>query len=1219
MDKTITHYFKKVAWMLLILLLHVTKNYAQNKAVKIPLTEALNSIEKKFSTHFAYEHDLLNGKFTTNEALKGKKVEDVLKNILYPNNLIFLYVSENNYSIITRDASFFNPTANGVAAVNHTIDNGDSHSLRGVVSDMNGVPLPYVTVAIKNTSNGTISNTKGEYFLQKVSPGDIITFSFVGYKRQEIVADRRLVINMQMFNDESSMLDQVDIVSNGYQQISKERTTGSASVITAKTLEKIPSPNIIERLEGQLPGVQINVLAGDRTFAYQSGKSIGTVIAPNAGVRTVGVNDYDIKIRGIGTLQGEKFPLIVVDGAVTELDISNLNPNDIENITFLKDAASASIWGVRAANGVIVITTKRGHKSASPVVNFSTNFMVAEKPNINYAPTMNSAQQLNYEKELVDRNFLTTVTPSNYTLASLYNYSPGTYLAQQLKAGTITQAQYDSQVSQLSAIDNRGQISKYLLQGANSQQYNMSVSGGNDFSNYFYSASYSKEEPNALKNYGQRVTTTFNNSWKIFNYATLSTSLKGTFFKYAFNPINISSVYSNDANGLLPYQLLVDNNGNNLSINRLNPKYTATLPAVYKDWTYNFLNEQAAADNIQRDNNYVVNINLKLPIVKGLNATGFYTLEKSFSNYRNYSDPSTYLVRNLLNYYTYPTATTNSLGITNGGILSQVNTNQSNYNLRGQLDYDRMFGSKHQIVALAGTEIRETNLGQGTGTLFGYNTQTGLTNNSINFSSTPTYSYIAGSSATSYTTFNGGGYPTQIDRKKRFLSYYSNAAYTFDSKYVISASARYDDYNNFGLDRKYRATPLWSAGLKWNVSRESFLKTIDWIDNLSLRATYGINGNLSLSQTPYTSISASSGDFTTGQDYASINALANPELRWEKVHTSNIGLDFGLFKNRLSGTVDAYYKNSTDLLYSFPISAVYVGNIGGGYITRNTATLSGKGVDVGLNGVILAKTDFSWSASLNISYNTNKVTDARFTSAAYVTSLGTNPTSIGPVVGYPLDRLFVYRFAGLDANGLTQVYDENHNIVNANTSTISSLNALKNAGRTTAPYFGGFSTTFKYKQFSLFALTTAQFGNVFIKPTIQNYALTSLLPRYDLSAAIANRWEKPGDELITNVPGLNGSGLAVSNSLQRYKYSDINVLKGDYLRLRQITFSYQLPTALANKFKFKGAQMGVSVNNLGLLWTANKEGYDPDFINYPGGARSLPAARSYSFNLNLNF
>ena len=1188
--------------MLVSQLFFATTGYAQSLDRKITfelqgktLQQGLNELGKRSGYRVAYTLPQVSG-YTNITIKKGDRTVKEILGLLLSNTSLTFIVKDKSILVFEKSRS--------KASTDNT-----KFILYGSVTDLESEPLPGVNVRVKGSDRGTITDENGRYSID-VEKGGILLLSFIGFNPREIMAKTGGVFNVSL-TPNSVSLSEVSVVSTGYQTLPKERATGSFGTISAKDLEKSSNANILQRIEGLVPGMQITLTGGNSSFDYNNNsKSISST------ERTVGASDYNIKIRGVNTIKGETFPLLVVDGAISEMDISNFNPNDIESITVLKDAAAASIWGVRATNGVIVLTTKKGTMNHAPQINFSTSFMVADKQDIGYLKTMNSAQELSYEKELVDRGFITAIPATSYYTAQ-YLKSDGTNLALKLKSGAITQADYDAAATKLSAIDNKSQISKYLLQQATNKQYNLSVSGGTNTSRYFYSTSYSKENPSTKGNSADRITLTLNNSWKLFNWATLSTNLKGTFFTYKNNGITLNTIYSSSSTALMPYSLLADNNNKGISYARLDPTWTSTLSSAYKDWTYNYLDELANADNLQKNDNYLGTINLQMPLLYGLKASLQYMLERTYSQSQSYYNQNTYNFRNIVNYYTYPTATTNSLGITNGGILSQNNTNENNHSLRGQLDYDYTFNGIHQITAVAGMELRETNMSQSTFSLFGYNKETGFTNSSINYSSTPTYAYVAGSTATSYTTFNYGGYPTQSDKKRRFLSYYSNAAYTLLDRYSLSASVRYDDYNNFGLDRKYRATPLWSSGLKWILSKESFIKKQSWINNLSLRGTFGVNGNLSLSTYPFTNIGLGGTDGTTGQAYANLTSLANPQLRWEKTYVTNLGLDFSLFNSRLNGGLDFYNKSSKDLLYSYPISTVYVGNVG--TLTRNMLTMNSKGVDLNLNGIVFTNKDWQWNVGGAFSYNTNKVTDTRFNSSSYTSYYGYSPGGIGLLAGYPTDKLLVYRNAGLDANGLTQVYDENGGIIKATTTSITSFGVFKNAGRTTAPFYGNFNTTLKYKQFSLYAFLTYQFGSVFLKPTISSYITSSTRANYDLSADIANRWQKSGDEATTNTPGLNGTATAVTYSLYRYQYSDINVLSGDYIRFRQISLNYQLPSELTNKCHIKSAQLGFSVNNLGLLWTANKQGYDPDYVATIGYTYSLPASRSYTVSLNINF
>lgn len=1171
--------------------------FAQQNAKRITVEEALNFISKKYNAKFAYKHDAIKGKTTTDGNLKAKSLEQALKQVLYPNDLLFLYVSEGNYTIVSRNQSALSPTA--PAAASPSAEKSDEIFISGKVYDENNKPLPGATV--KSMTSNKTATTNDEGFFSAFFPPNTsqVNISYLGYQSQIVsVKSGGKALSVTMVVSNASQLEEVNVVSNGYQTLPKERSTGAYGIVTAKDLEKIPVANVMQRLESLIPGVKVTLSSGDNSFVYGN-----TQVAINGGTRNIGKSDYNVAIRGSSTFQGESFPLVVVDGGITEMDLSTLNPNDIENITFLKDAAAASIWGVRAANGVIVITTKKGKMNQSPSIAFTATASISNSPNLDYFRMMNSAQAINFESELVNKGLI--IAPSNTT--ALGNpVSDVTDLLFKYKNGAISQSAYDAAISMYSARDSKSQVQQYLLRPASNQQYNFSVGGGGNATTYFYSASYSKENPYTIGNGGDRLTVTLNNTFKLFKKATLTTNIKGSFLDYKNNGISFNTLYSPTATTFMPYNQIVDDNGNRvLSSRRYYSGWVNSLyPKGYLNWGYNPLNELENTDATQKDNNYSVNLNLNVPIAKGFSATAFYSTERSFSQTRRFYNDNTYYYRDLVNSFTVNPATgnaKNAIGLIPGsGILSQVNSSGNNYALRGQLNYDGHLGADHQLTALAGTEIRQTSLGQGASTFYGYNLSTGLSRN-VDFS-------------TPYPTLQGfnqnlGGAPSQLDKTRRYLSYYSNASYTYKQKYTLTGSVRYDDYNNFGVDRKFRATPLWSMGGKWDISKESIFHGQSWLNNLSLRATYGVNGNISTLIYPFTWISLGSGDPATGLPNATINTPANPSLRWEKTYATNIGLDFGVLNNRISGSVDVYRKAGRDLYYTFPLSGTY----GVNQLTINSAQMNGKGVDVSLNGVEYTSKDWDITSTLNYAYNTNKVDDERIIPNS---SFFSNP-AFGPALnGYPNDKLFVYRNAGLDATGLTQVYDENNKIVTAG-QNLTNFNAFSYAGRVNPPHFGSFNQSIRFKDFTLMAIATYQFGSVFLRPTVSAYPSSRLGTKYDLSEDVDKRWRKPGDEAFTNVPG--AAGVFSPVSLTRYQQSDINVLKGDYIRLRELSLSYRIPVSKITNM-VRAASFNFAVRNLGLLWRANKLGFDPDFTgNLSASTLTLPATVSYNFTLNVNF
>ncbi len=1088
---------------------------------------------------------------------------------------------------------------------------GNNH-VTGRVIDETGEPMIGATVVVVGKSAGTVTDNNG-YYTIKASNGDKLRFSDIGMKNIERNVGDNKTINVA-FDSRSHNLQEVEVVSTGYQALPKDRATGSFATISAKELKKVPTPNVVQRLEGQVAGMKVTLLSGDKTFDYTN-----TLQSANSSTRTMGAVYYDLGIRGVNTLSGEKMPLLVVDGVITDFDISNIDPNNIDNITVLKDAAAASIWGARAANGVIVVSTKKGQNGQKPSISVGATWTTQDKLDLGYLNQMTSAQVLDYEKEIVDKGYLYASSPTTFYGASTF-YNEGVRLALDLKNGAISQDQYDARVAELSGINNLGQISKYTMQRASSQQYNASVSGGGNNSSYFYSASYSKENPYTKRNSGSRLNLNLSNSWKLFNWATLTTNFAGTFYKYKNNGTALNTLVSPRGGtiNLMPYMNLADENGNGIDYDVINPEWTSTLGSAYKPWTYNFLQEQALRDNVQKTENYSANINLNIPIYAGLSSSTTYAIERSHTNGTIWYDENTYQMRYMMNYYTPIGATTNSLGISNGGLYKQQSENK-NWTFREQLNFDHTFGGIHKINALAGMELRETYIEQGSYTIWGYNRETGVNDTQLNMSSNSSYNWIGGNYTTS---FNYGGYPTVVNRQRRYLSYFGNAGYILLDRYYVSASVRYDDYNNFGLDRKYRAKPFFSFGAKWNVSREKFMEDVKWVNNLAVRATYGVNGNISLDAYPFTKITFNS-NYITQQPSASISSLANPELRWEKTFTTNIGVDFSLFDNRLGGSIDYYNKRSRDLLYTFPFSSTIVGNIYNSSMTYNCVAINTNGIDLNLHGTAYKDKDWRVDIAGNLAWNQNKVkSNPLFSESQNLTYINYQPNSIGMIGGYATDKMFAYRFAGLDETGQTMVYDENEEKVKF-TDNITSLKTLKNVGHSTPSVYGGFNFNITWKNFSLYSLFTYQAGGKFFKPTFSGYATNSRNLQWDTTNDIAQRWRQAGDEATTNVPGiLPTTNYSLVNralySIFRYKYSDINVAKSDYIRWKQISLSYQVNQEWLKKVHIQSANIALSISNLGLIWKANKDGYDPDYVSGVN-AYNLPPQKAYTLSLNINF
>lgn len=1064
-----------------------------------------------------------------------------------------------------------------------------SIEVKGRVLNSTGEPYPGVNIWVTGTRIGATTDFDGSFVLHSVPTNAIVEASGLTIETTRLNLDGRSNITITA-KEKVSLMNEI-VVNNGYQKISKVRSTGSVSTITAKDLEKLPVSNVMHQLEGQVAGLAIDILDSDNTFVY------GNVFGDGAAKTS-----YNFRIRGQSTYNANSLPLIILDGTPTELDIRTINPKDIEKITFLKDAAAASIYGARSANGVMVIETKKGKKGKTRF-SASQNYSIANKASLSRLPLMNSSQVLNLEQELVDKGIISDPAMAS----SLYYSTPvsqGVELMLQEKRGTITADQKNAQLDVLRGRDNYDQITKYLMRPSESNNYDFSFSGGENDYTYFTSASFSNEKTQAIGTGGKRMTFTVNQDFKMFNYLKVNTSLKGSIFNYDQNGLGLSPI-SASLTSYLPYDQIVDENGNSVSYQRR--FYSADAQRLqgqgYLPWTYNYMDELNNSNKSVKEQNYSANISVTAPLFKGLDAVGTYYIETSNLDNRNLYNINTYYTRDLINQYTTIDPNTNELvyGVPVGGVSQNSRFGKDSYTGRGQLVYNTLLASKHSIDALGGIEFRETKESNQAGTLYGYN-ETAQTSIDLP-SNTPNTIY---------------GYPSTISynntlksQTRRFLSYYGNASYTYDNKYTVSGSARLDDYNNFGVDKSYRRTPLWSTGFKWNIIKESFMKNVTLLDNLSFRASYGFNGNISLQTFPFTNISLADIDYNSQIPYAYISAAANPALRWEKTGIMNFGLDFSLFNYRLNGTVEYYKKNSKDLILEYPVSQFY--GVPNNMLTRNASTLEGHGIDLNLNGTIIKTKDFGFDLNLVTSYNTNEVTDSQFKNYANVLN-GTGSTA--PLVGYPTNSIFAFRNAGLNNTGAVQVYDRNGNIVQPNTM-LTDMADMKFMGSSIPRYYGSLSANLTYKKLSLYLLATYKLDYVLFKPSFDQYVdRYGSFKGYDLNEDIDQRWRNPGDEATTNVPGVRGM---TGYSYGRYRFSDNRVIDGDHIRFKEVSLKYDLSELFANTF-ITNASLTCSARNIGIIWRKNNDNIDPDFLPYTTGNNiKLPPTAMYVMGFNFNF
>lgn len=1166
-----------------------------------PLGDVLKKVEGVYGARFVYEKDLLNGVMVSYQVpeTRTKSLENVLKEVLYPKGYLFLYVEKNYYTIVKDPRSMAEVPAGSSAERAEVSVTGlqSKRTVTGTVTDEKGNPLPGVSVKPEGSKFGLSTSSDGTFSITFDKSYKTLVFSYVGMAPERRELGTGSVLNIVLSADENT-LKEVEVLSTGYQKLEKGQVTGAFGYVNQKEIAKTPAINLLERLEGKVPGVKFDIrnntvnIRGQNTYAANGSQPLIVI----DGFPLQATNNETQQLTALSNSTSSGYALL-----------SRINPNDIESITFLKDAAASSIWGSGAANGVIVIETKKGRKN-EPTINVNSSLSISGVANFSKINRMSSAQYIDLESELVEKGFITdpaSWTPGYYTFNTNANTSDAMEWMFRVKRGTATASQRDSALTVLSGNDNTQQIKDYLLQKAVAQQYNLSLSGGGDKSTYYISANATNDRPVYRNNEATSYNFTANNTNEFFKKRiVLSTGLT---YNNTNSKINTAAntAMGNSTLGLRPYDMLVDANGNHIN------RYLLFRPEVidnftklgYLPWTYNSIDELNYSNSIIKENRIRVNVGLKAKATSWLDIDLNGNYQNSTSETINEDEQNSYNARTLINSATSVSSAGKLVyGVPMGGIYRSTNSTGTDFAVRGNLNIHKTFNEIHQLNMIAGTEIRQSTYKSSSQTRYGFNDDTYLST-SVN----PTIYYQTVYPWTSYIGATDG---TVTLKKVRYLSYFSNANYGLYNKYFASASVRFEDYTSVGASESLTKRPFWSAGLKWKVSGEDFMKSIHAVNDLNLRLTYGTGGRIPSGGLNESVINISSNDPLTGLPYAAISSPANDMLSWELTKQLNGGLDLTMLNNRMTLNFDIYSKRSSGILVSLP----YNGTYGWTSLTYNAATLSSHGLEFGIQGSLVRKKDWGWNTNLNFAYNNNRVTDSRFTKN---TSLSLVSSST-PMIDYSLDYLFVYRWAGLDNTGQSQIYDKNNNIVKSTTGNANlTSDDLKYAGRRSSPYYGGWSNDFNYKNFSLNVMMSYYLGGHFLKSSVSNYPTYAGLYQgvIGTQSDLADRWRNPGDEAFTNVPGLSNIN---TNSINRYQYSDLLVRSSSYVRLQQIALSYSLPAKVISRTPFKALSASVSARNLGLLWTKNKDGIDPDYVN-KNTYSNLPPTKNYVFGINATF
>ncbi len=1062
--------------------------------------------------------------------------------------------------------------------------------LKGTVKDEDGEPVIGAFVKVDGTNVQTVTDANGYYQVRVPADRCLVTYGYLGMESSSyhLAAGEGNASHHVVMVSSNELKD---VMVTGYQTISRERATGSYSIIGKEELERRHSSNLADALDGLVPGMQ----------SQDDGRG-----------------GKKFTIRGTSTMNANKTPLVVVDGYPimdnNDVDyklssnpnltaLERINPDDVESITVLKDAAAASIWGARSANGVIVITTKKGKKKNAVEVEAGTQFTIGAKQNVQHLTNLaTSRQTINYQKWIFQNGYL----GEEYTpiLDNINNcISPSEALLYQgMYWGTISEEEMNAQLEKLAQLDNRKQISKYMLQTPVISKTHASVSANIGGWDTRASLQYEHEEGDFIGRHDNTWKADWQNSYRFNKMFTVNLGL---------NLVNSnrhsSQISYSDLANIAPYEMLLNEDGSYAA--NWSPSYNSHLLGTLYDWSgfsyhnmnYNLLQEARNRRNRINNTQMRTQVGLQVNIIDGLQFNSKFQYETSRYTSTNYYGEESFYVRNMVNYYT-PVGDdlqpTGSSVLPMGAISSTGKGKNHSALFRNDFSLDRVFGEKHAISAVLGNEISNYYYQSWTlPTLYGITATSAGTQGQTGYFDT----YDQYQSAISGVPTEGKEHLTDTWNHNRYVSFYGNASYMYDERYGVSVSARSDASNMVTSEAKYRWSPLWSVGAMWNINNEAWLKDSRAINRLALRATYGKNGNAPTMSSARTTINTENGliDDFTGLYPGSVSDYGNPTLRWEKTAILNLGVDFSLLDNHLFGSVDYYNKKSTDVLGQVSIASVN----GTSYATFNNAAIRNNGIEVNL-GTQGSAGDFGWGANLSWAYNKNEVTKL-FIEANNVSDF----MNSNYIPGYPISSIFTFEYGGME-NGMPTIVDNE-----GNKTPISDMSVYSDApekwmhyqGTSIAPHTVSLNLSVSWKDLSLSAFLNGRFGGKMRMPKFDYTMLDYYGMRTNLSAPLGDLMDSDGKVVAAPshampLPTVDGDGNPLSVFDYMYwpfYYNALNtsVESSDYIYLSEIDLNYSLPKSLflGNKW-VKSVEVFGKLENVGLLWTANSKHYNPMYL-----------------------
>lgn len=1173
-----------VALLLVFLALAPFSAMAQNanKTVTIDLSNAtvsqvLEEVKKQTGLSFIMTSDLQNAAPRVTVKEKDAKVSTVLNKVL----------GRIGYSYSIED---------GIIKITGAAKPG-TRTITGRITDDQGEPLPGAYVKVRGTNDYASANAEGFYTLKTTSQAIVLNASYVGMNDQRIeIPMGNKPVKQDIVLLLNTELDEV--VVTGYQEIDRTRLAGAVSTMKGEDLDLNGVNTLEQAMQGKLAGVAIQ---------NQSG--------------LVGVKQKT-RVRGTSTLLGTQEPVWVVDGVIqetplpfnaTEFDtqggitednfdyirnfvgnsISWLNPMDIDNITVLKDASATAIYGVRAANGVIVIKTKRG-KMGSMAVSYSGGVNFGERVSYNALERMNSKERVAVSKEIYNRGLIASTSGMSAGLG--YAGALNKYLFKE-----ITAEEFESQVARMETMNT--DWFDLLYRNPVSHHHSVSFSGGYDKARYYASMSYNNTKGTAIGNgsesYGAHVGLNFNFSPKLH----VSVDFNGTY-----------SVTDGFFKTISPYTYAVNTN-------RAIPSHEDDGSLYfYKNlngYNYNILYERDNSGNQNKNLTLTSSVNAYYNITPELKFNTMFNLNTSNVRGESWATERTNYIT-AMRFYEYGTALPTSPEYKNsrlprGGEYNSDNTAQLTWGWRNSLQYDKLFNNVHAVTAMLGVEMHSTKYDGTRDTRYGYLPERGKS-----FAYVPA-TRINPVGNTVYANELAERYaPIITDTKSNNMGIYFTLNYAYDNRYVVNFSVRGDASNRFGQYHNEKFNPVWAGGLRWNVAKEKWFQEQDIVSDLSLRASFGYQRNMAsnFSSSLILKIPSQTGapvnivDPRTGDYLLNIKSIPYDDLRWEKTFSQNYGADFGLFNNKIRVGIEYYHKKGTDIITTIPLPREY----GIENLPVNSGSMVNKGYELTVGFTPIRTKDFTWNVSINTSKNWNTVTKVGMQSMNWETAKSGSFNKEGYAVG----SFWAFKYDGIDP-------ETGYPIIDLSTEEGADLtdptSYMVYAGKLDPDFTGGLGLSFRYKQFTLSTSLYLQLGGKkFLTPA---YVSTTLASEYEnMSSELVNRWTPENKNVqFPGLPDYNVKSIALPNGntyanvYEMYNYSTARIVSASSLRCNNLSLSYSVPSAWAKKvLRLQSISMGASVTNLFAINSKDFKGRDAEVAT-----GQQPRTRSVSFNMSVAF